>query len=121
MLSALFNQISKSTYIIQYYSMRIKLFDTYIKILFDTPNKVPVKYIEQLSKLVPTNLQIYEAPNRVLLIGDPTNSDYLKEILAHEMQELVKCQQIVLDSKQRISTVLQSMVNLKECNVTTSA
>ena len=112
MLSALFNQISKSTYIIQYHSMRIKLFDTYIKILFDTPNKVPIKDIEQLSKLVPTNLQIYEAPNRIFLIGDPDNYEYLKEILAHEMQELVKCQQVVLDSKQRISTVLQSMVNL---------
>ena len=120
MLSALFNQISKSTYIIQYHSMRIKLFDTYIKILFDTPNKVPIKYIEQLSKLVPTNLQIYEAPNRIFLIGDPDNYEYLKEILAHEMQELVKCQQVVLDSKQRISTVLQSMANLKESNATLS-
>lgn len=62
---------------------------------------------------------MYEAPNRVFLIGDPTNSDYLKEILAHEMQELVKCQQVVLDSKQRIYTVLQSMTtmtNLKEFN-----
>ena len=115
MLQKLFNRIvSKSTYIIQYHSMRIKLFDTYIKILFDTPNKVPVKYIEQLSKLVPTNLQIYEAPNRIFLIGNPTNTEYLKAVLAHEMQELVKCQQIVLDSKQRISTVLQSMINLKE-------
>ena len=115
MLSEIFNQIaSKSAYIMQCYSMRIKLFDTHIRVLFDTPNKVPIKYIEQLSKLVPTNLQMYEAPNRVFLIGDPNNSDYLKEILAHEMQELVKCQQVVLDSKQRISTVLQSMVNLKE-------
>lgn len=101
--------------------MRIKLFDTYIKILFDTPNKVPVKYIEQLSKLVPATLRMYEAPNKVFLIGDPTNAEYLQHILAHEMQELVKCQQVVLNSKQRISTVLQSMVNLKECNVTTSA
>ena len=63
---------------------------------------------------------MYEAPNRVFLIGDPTNSEYLKEILAQEMQELVKCQQIVLDSKQRISTILQSMVNLKESNATLS-
>lgn len=115
MLSELFNQIaSKSAYMMQCYSMRIKLFDTHIRVLFDIPNKVPIKYIEQLSKLVPSNLQMYEAPNRVFLIGDPTNPDYLKEILAHEMQELVKCQQVVLDSKQRISTVLQSMVNLKE-------
>ena len=122
MLSELFNQIaSKSAYIMHCYSMRIKLFDTHIRVLFDTPNKVPIKYIEQLSKLVPANLGMYEAPNRIFLIGDPTNLDYLKEILAHEMQELVKCQQIVLDSKQRISVVLQSMVNLKECNVTTSA
>lgn len=121
MLSKLFNQItSKSAYAMQYYSMRIKLFDNHIRVLFDIPNKVPIKYIEQLSKLVPTNLQIYEAPNRIFLIGDPTNSEYLKEILAHEMQELVKCQQIVLGSKQRIATVLQSMVNLKESNVTTS-
>ena len=121
MLSELFNQItSKLAHVIQYYSMRIKLFDNHIRVLFDTPNKVPIKYIEQLSKLIPINLQMYEAPNRVFLIGDPTNSDYLKEILAHEMQELVKCQQIVLDSKQRISTVLQSMVNLKESNVTAS-
>ena len=102
------------------YSMRIKLFDTHIRVLFDIPNKVPIKYIEQLSKLIPSNLQIYEAPNRIFLIGNPTNPDYLKEILAHEMQELVKCQQVVLDSKQRISTVLQSMVNLKESNVTAS-
>ena len=120
MLSELFNQIaSRSAYIMQYHSMRIKLFDNHIRVLFDTPNKVPIKYIEQLSKLVPTDLQIYEAPNRIFLIGDPTNSDYLKEILAHEMQELVKCQQVVLDSKQRISTVLQSMTtmtNLKEFN-----
>ena len=115
MLSELFNQIaSRSAYAMQYYSMRIKLFNNHIRVLFDTPNKVPIKYIKQLSKLVPTNLQIYEAPNRIFLIGDPTNPDYLKEILAHEMQELVKCQQVVLDSKQRISTVLQSMVNLKE-------
>ena len=115
MLSELFNQIaSRSAYVMQYHSMRIKLFDTHIRVLFDTPNKVPIKYIEQLSKLVPANLQIYEAPNRIFLIGNPTNPDYLKEILAHEMQELVKCQQVVLDSKQRISTVLQSMVNLKE-------
>ena len=119
MLSELFNQIaSRSAYAMQYYSMRIKLFDTHIRVLCDTPNKVPIKYIEQLSKLVPTNLQIYEAPNRVLLIGDPTNSDYLKHLLAHEIQELAKCQQIVLSSKQRISTVLQSMVNLKESNAT---
>lgn len=117
MLSELFNQIaSKSAYIMQYHSMRMKLFDTHIRVLFDTP----IKYIEQLSKLVPTNLQIYEAPNRIFLIGDPTNPDYLKEILAHEMQELVKCQQVVLDSKQRISTVLQSMANLKESNATLS-
>ena len=122
MLSELFNQIaSKSAYIMQYHSMRIKLFDTHIRVLFDTPNKVPIKYIEQLSKLVPANLGMYEAPNRVFLIGDPTNAEYLQHILAYEMQELVKCQQVVLDSKQRISTVLQSMVNLKECNVTTSA
>ena len=115
MLSELFNQIaSKSAYIMQYHSMRMKLFDNHIRVLFDTPNKVPIKYIEQLSKLVPANLQIYEAPNRIFLIGNPTNPDYLKEILAHEMQGLVKCQQVVLDSKQRISTVLQSMVNLKE-------
>lgn len=115
MLSELFNRIaSRSEYTIQYYSMRIKLFDTHIRVLFDTPNKIPIKYIEQLSKLIPSNLQMYEAPNQILLIGDPTNSDYLKEILAHEMQELVKYQQVVLDSKQRISTVLQSMVNLKE-------
>ena len=115
MLSELFNQItSKSAYAMQCYSMRIKLFDNHIIILFYRPNKVPIKYIEQLNRLIPTNLQIYEAPNRILLIGDPTNSEYLKEILAHEMQELVKCQQIVLDSKQRISAVLQSMVNLKE-------
>ena len=121
MLSKLFNQIvSRSVYVMQCYSMRIKLFDTHIRVLFDTPNKVPIKYIEQLSKLVPTNLQIYEAPNQIFLIGDPTNSDYLKEILAHEMQELVKCQQVVLNSKQRISTVLQSIVNLKESNVTAS-
>ena len=117
MLSELFNQIaSKSAYIMQYHSMRMKLFDNHIRVLFDTPNKVPIKYIEQLSKLVPANLGMYEAPNRIFLIGDPTNSDYLKEILAHEMQELVKCQQVVLDSKQRIPTVLQSMVNLKESN-----
>ena len=117
MLSNLFNQIaSRSGYAIQCYSMRLKLFDDHIRVLFDTPNKVPVKYIEQLSKLVPANLRMYETPNKVFLIGDPTNSDYLKEILAHEMQELVKCQQVVLDSKQRISTVLQSMVNLKESN-----
>ena len=115
MLSKLFYQIaSRSAYAMQYYSMRIKLFDTHIRVLFDTPNKIPIKYIEQLSKLVPTNLQIYEAPNRIFLIGDPTNSEYLKEILAHEMQELVKCQQIVLGSKKRISAVLQSMINLKE-------
>ena len=115
MLSELFNQIaSRSAYVTQYYSMRMKLFDNHIRVLFDTPNKVPIKYIEQLNRLIPTNLQIYEAPNRIFLIGDPTNLDYLKEILAHEMQELVKCQQIVLDSKQRISTVLQSIVNLKE-------
>ena len=121
MLSELFNQIaSKSAYIMQYYSMRIKLFDNHIRVLFDTPNKIPIKYIEQLSKLISTNLQIYEAPNRIFLIGDPTNSDYLKEILAHEMQELAKCQQVVLDNKQRISTVLQSMANLKESNVTVS-
>ena len=121
MLSELFNQIaSKSAYIMQYHSMRIKLFDTHIRVLFDTPNKVPIKYIEQLSKLVPANLGMYEAPNRIFLIGDPTNSDYLKQVLAHEMQELVKCQQVVLDSKQRISTVLQYMVNLKESNVTAS-
>ena len=121
MLSELFNQIaSKSAYIMQYHSMRMKLFDTHIRVLFDTPNKVPIKYIEQLSKLVPTNLQIYEAPNQIFLIGDPTNSEYLKEILAHEMQELVKCQQVVLDSKQRISTVLQSIINLKESNATLS-
>ena len=120
MLSALFNQISKSTYIIQYHSMKLKLFDDHIKILFDTPNKVPVKYIEQLSKLVPATLRMYEAPNKVFLIGDPTNAEYLQHILAYEMQELVKCQQVVLASKQRISAVLQSMVNLKECNVTTS-
>ena len=63
---------------------------------------------------------MYEAPNGIFLIGDPTNSEYLKEILAQEMQELVKCQQIVLDSKQRISTILQSMVNLKESNATLS-
>lgn len=121
MLSALFNQISKSTYTIQCHSMRIRLFDTYIKILFNTPNNIPTKYIEQLTKLIPNNLRIYEAPNRIFLIGNPTNTEYLKAVLSHEMQELVKCQQIVLDSKQRISTVLQSMVNLKECNVTTSA
>ena len=115
MLSELFNQIaSKSAYVMQCYSMRMKLFDNHIRVLFDTPNKGSIKYIEQLSKLVPANLGMYEAPNRVFLIGDPTNPDYLKEILAHEMQELVKCQQVVLDSKQRISTVLQSMVNLKE-------
>ena len=117
MLSELFNQIaSRSAYIMQCHSMRMKLFDNHIRILFDTPNQVPIKYIEQLSKLVPTNLQIYEAPNRIFLIGDPTNSEYLKEVLAHEMQELVKCQQVVLDSKKHISTVLQSMVNLKESN-----
>ena len=120
MLSELFNQIaSRSAYIMHCYSMRIKLFDTHIRVLFDTPNKVPIKYIEQLSKLIPINLQMYEAPNRVFLIGDPTNSDYLKEVLAHEMQELVKCQQVVLDSKQRIYAVLQSMTtmtNLKEFN-----
>ena len=120
MLSELFNQIaSKSAYVMQCHSMRIKLFDNHIRMLFDTPNKVPIKYIEQLSKLIPINLQMYEAPNRVFLIGDPTNSDYLKEILAHEMQELVKCQQVVLDSKQRIYAVLQSMTtmtNLKEFN-----
>ena len=121
MLSELFNQIaSRSAYVMQCYSMRIKLFNTHIRILFDTPNKVPIKYIEQLSKLIPTNLQMYEAPNQVFLIGDPTNPGYLKEILAHEMQELVNCQQTVLGSKQRISTVLQSMVNLKESNVTAS-
>ena len=121
MLSELFNQIaSRSAYIMQCHSMRMKLFDNHIRILFDTPNQVPIKYIEQLSKLVPTNLQIYEAPNRIFLIGDPTNSEYLKEVLAHEMQELVKCQQVVLDSKKHISTVLQSMVNLKESNVTAS-
>ena len=115
MLSELFNQIaSRSAYAMQYYSMRIKLFNNHIRVLFDTLNKVPIKYIKQLSKLVPSNLQMYEAPNQIFLIGDPANSDYLKEILVHEMQELVKCQQIVLDSKQRISTVLQSMVNLKE-------
>ena len=115
MLSELFNQIaSRSAYAMQCYSMRIKLFNNHIRVLFDTLNKVPIKYIKQLSKLVPSNLQMYEAPNQIFLIGDPANSDYLKEILAHEMQELVKCQQIVLDSKQRISTVLQSMVNLKE-------
>ena len=118
MLSELFNQItSKSAYAMQCYSMRIKLFDTHIRVLFDTPNKVPIK---QLSKLVLANFQIYEAPNQILLIGDPTNSDYLKEILAHEMQELVKCQQVVLNSKQRISTVLQSMVNLKGINASTT-
>ena len=122
MLQKLFNQIvSKSTYTIQCHSMRIKLFDNHIRVLFDTPNKVPVKYIKQLSKLIPTTLRMYEAPNKVFLIGDPTNAEYLQHILAHEMQELVKCQQVVLDSKQRISVVLQSMVNLKECNVTTSA
>ena len=124
MLSKLFYQIaSRSAYAMQCYSMRIKLFDTHIRVLFDTPNKVPIKYIEQLSKLVPTTLRMYEAPNKVFLIGDPTNAEYLKEILAHEMQELVKCQQVVLDSKQRIYTVLQSMTtmtNLKESNVTAS-
>ena len=117
MLSELFNQIaSKSAYVMQCYSMKMKLFDDHIRVLFDTPNKIPLNYIEQLNKLVPANLQIYEAPNRIFLIGDPTNSEYLKEILAHEMRELVNCQQVVLDSKQRISTVLQSMVNLKEFN-----
>lgn len=124
MLSELFNRIaSRSAYVMQCYSMRIKLFNTYIRILFDTPNKVPVKYIEQLSKLVPANLGMYEAPNRVFLIGDPTNAEYLQHILAHEMQELVKRQQVVLDSKQRISTVLQSMTtmtNLKESNAALS-
>ena len=121
MLSKSFNQIaSRSVYVMQCYSMRMKLFDNHIRVLFDTPNKVPIKYIEQLSKLVPANLGMYEAPNRIFLIGDPTNSDYLKQVLAHEMQELVKCQQVVLDSKQRISTVLQYMVNLKESNVTAS-
>lgn len=97
----------------QCYSMRIKLFDTHIRVLFDTPNKVPIKYIEQLSKLVPANLQMYEAPNRVFLIGDPTNSDYLKEILAHEMQELVNQQTIVLNQKKRISSVLEQMMLIK--------
>ena len=121
MLSELFNQIaSKSAYVMQCYSMKMKLFDDHIRVLFDTPNKIPLNYIEQLNKLVPANLQIYEAPNRIFLIGDPTNSEYLKEILAHEMQELVNCQQVVLDSKQHISTILQSMVNLKESNATLS-
>ena len=114
MLSELFNQIaSRSAYAMQCYSMRIKLFDTHIRVLFDTPNKVPIKYIEQLSKLVPSNLQMYEAPNRVFLIGDPTNSDYLKEILAHEMQELVNQQTIVLNQKKRISSVLEQMMLIK--------
>ena len=114
MLSELFNQIaSKSAYIMQYHSMRIKLFDTHIRVLFDTPNKVPIKYIEQLSKLVPANLGMYEAPNRIFLIGDPTNSDYLKEILAHEMQELVNQQTIVLNQTKRISSVLEQMMLIK--------
>ena len=91
---------------------------SYFQIVFDIPNKVPTKYIENISKLVPAHLQMYEAPNRVFLIGNPTNSEYLKHLLAHEIQELAKCQQIVLSSKQRISTVLQSMVNLKESNAT---
>lgn len=122
MLSEVFNRIvNRSGYAIQCYSMRIKLFDTHIRVLFDRSNNIPTKYIEELTKLVPNNLRIYEAPNRIFLIGNPTNTEYLKAVLAHEMQELVKCQQIVLDSKQRISTVLKSMVNLKECNVTTSA
>ena len=114
MLSELFNQIaSKSAYMMQCYSMRIKLFNTHIRVLFDTPNKVSIKDIEQLSKLVPANLQMYEAPNRVFLIGDPTNSDYLKEILAHEMQELVNQQTIVLNQKKRISSVLEQMMIIK--------
>ena len=114
MLSELFNQIaSKSAYMMQCYSMRIKLFNTHIRVLFDTPNKVSIKDIEQLSKLVPANLQMYEAPNRVFLIGDPTNSDYLKEILAHEMQELVNQQTIVLNQKKRISSVLEQMMLIK--------
>lgn len=114
MLSKLFNQIaSRSVYVMQCYSMRIKLFDTHIRVLFDTSNKVPIEYIKQLSKLIPINLQMYEAPNQVFLIGDPTNSDYLKEILAHEMQELVNQQTIVLNQKKRISSVLEQMMLIK--------
>ena len=114
MLSELFNQIaSRSAYAMQYYSMRIKLFDNHIRVLFDTPNKVPIEYIKQLSKLIPINLQMYEAPNQVFLIGDPTNSDYLKEILAHEMQEPVNQQTIVLNQKKRISSVLEQMMLIK--------
>ena len=114
MLSELFNQIaSKSAYIMQCHSMRMKLFDTHIRVLFDTPNKVPIKYIEQLSKLIPSNLQMYEAPNRIFLIGDPTNPEYLKHLLAHEMQELVNQQTIVLNQKKRISSVLEQMILIK--------
>jgi hypothetical protein len=97
----------------QYYGMRAKLTDNYIRIVFNTPNKVPTKYIENISKLVPTYLQMYEAPNKVFLIGDPTNSEYLKHLLAHEMQELVNQQTIVLNQKKRISSVLEQMMLIK--------
>jgi hypothetical protein len=74
---------------------------------------VPTKYIENISKLVPAHLQMYEAPNRIFLIGNPTNSEYLKQLLAHEMQELVNQQTIVLNQKKCISSVLEQMMLIK--------
>lgn len=109
-----FNNIcSRSGYAIQYYSMKAKLTDNYIRIIFDTPNKIPNTYIDNIRKLVPTHLQIYEASNRIFLIGDPTNLDYLKHLLAHEMQKLVNQQTIVLNQKKRISSVLEQMILIK--------
>jgi hypothetical protein len=93
--------------------MRAKLTDNYIRIIFDTPNKIPSTYIDNIRKLVPAHLQMYEAPNRIFLIGDPANLEYLKHLLAHEMQELVNQQTIVLNQKKRISSVLEQMMLIK--------
>lgn len=113
-MTATFNTIcARSGYAMQYYGMQAKLTDTHIRIVFNTPNKVPTKYIENISKLVPNYLGMYEAPNRVFLIGDPTNPEYLKHLLAHEMQELVNQQTIVLNQKKRISSVLEQMILIK--------
>jgi hypothetical protein len=97
----------------KYHGMRVKLTDNYIRIVFDTPNEAQAKYIDNIRKLVPTHLQMYEAPNRVFLIGDPTNPEYLKHLLAHEMQELVNQQTIVLNQKKRVSSVLEQMILIK--------
>ena len=50
MLSELFNQIaSRSAYAMQCYSMRIKLFDTHIRVLFDTPIFKCMKHLIEYS------------------------------------------------------------------------